>query len=170
MKHIILIGFMGAGKTTIGKLLSEVLHLPFVDADQVIELKMGISIPEIFEKLGESQFRALEHAFCEDLVRLEPSVVATGGKMPCSDENLALLKSVGTVVYVNASLQTITARLKQHKSDRPLLEKIGEEALFRFVEDEITERKVFYKQAHLIFPNESNNPEKAVMQLKELVS
>lgn len=165
MKHIVLVGFMGSGKSTLGRLVGAQLGMPFVDSDTLIEQKIGMTVSQIFEQLGESAFRELEHAFCQDLERLTPSVIATGGKLVCSVENLALLRNAGHVIYVNASLQTLTARLKEHKAARPLLAGIPDEALFRFVEDEMTLRKTYYKQAHFILPNESNRPKEAVDKL-----
>ncbi len=168
-KHIILVGYMGSGKSTIGRMLSEQLDSNFIDSDSAIEAQTGKSIREIFAEKGEDHFRDLERTFCESLADLKPSVIATGGGVPCFQNNMDLLKAHGVVVYVNASLQTLARRLKEERAIRPLVAELDDNAIFPFVEEQLTWRKEFYKQAHVFLPNELHKPDKVVANLlKEL--
>lgn len=168
-KHIILVGYMGSGKSTIGRMLSEQLDSNFIDSDSAIEAQTGKSIREIFAEKGEGHFRDLERTFCESLADLKPSVIATGGGVPCFQNNMDLLKAHGVVVYVNASLQTLARRLKEERAIRPLVAELDDNAIFPFVEEQLTWRKEFYKQAHVFLPNELHKPDKVVANLlKEL--
>jgi len=168
-KHIILVGYMGSGKSTIGRMLSGQLDSNFIDSDSAIEAQTGKSIREIFAEKGEDHFRDLERTFCESLADLKPSVIATGGGVPCFQNNMDLLKAHGVVVYVNASLQTLARRLKEERAIRPLVAELDDNAIFPFVEEQLTWRKEFYKQAHVFLPNELHKPDKVVANLlKEL--
>jgi len=168
-KHIILVGYMGSGKSTIGRMLAEQLGRDFIDSDSAIEGQTGKAIGEIFAEKGEDHFREFERAFCERLVNLKPSVIATGGGLPCFHNNIDLLKKHGVVVYVNASLQTLARRLKDERAMRPLVAELDDNAIFPFVEEQLTWRKEYYKQAHIFLPNELHKPDKVVGNLlKEL--
>jgi len=117
---IYLIGMMGSGKSTIGKVLARVLHMPFVDLDQQIEAKCGVKIPVIFEIEGEEGFRKREAQVLEE-VSLQPGIVlATGGGAILSKENRRLLKERGIVVYLKASVDELYRRTSRDKN-RPLL-------------------------------------------------
>ena len=144
MKNIILIGFMGAGKTTIGKLLAKETELAFVDTDERIEQEQGQKIPDIFAQEGELYFRDLE---TELLQRMQEdtygSVVSVGGGMPVREQNRALLRSLGCVVYLSAGKQTILERVKKDGS-RPMLEG---GSLEERVERLMREREGYYRQA-----------------------
>lgn len=168
-KHIILVGYMGSGKSTIGRMLAEQLGSNFIDSDSAIEAQAGKTIREIFAEKGEDHFRDLERTFCESLADLKPSVIATGGGLPCFHHNMDLLKAHGVVVYVNASLQTLARRLKEERAIRPLVAELDDNAIFPFVEEQLTWRKEYYKQAHIFLPNELHKPDKVVGNLlKEL--
>lgn len=119
--NIFLVGLMGAGKTTVGKQLARHTGRAFHDSDQEIRLKTGVSIPHIFEVEGESGFRARETAVLKELTQLKSIVLATGGGAVLSEENRALLKNNGTVVYLRASVNDLWARTRHDKS-RPLLQ------------------------------------------------
>lgn len=125
MKHIagniFLIGLMGAGKTTQGKRLASLLHYPFIDSDQEIVQRTGVSIATIFELEGENGFRNRETAVIEELSRRRPVVLATGGGAVLREENRGYLKSRGTVVYLHAVPEVLYQRVKTDKS-RPLLQ------------------------------------------------
>ena len=118
--NIVLVGFMGAGKTTIGKLLAKSLGFSFIDTDEEIEKAEGISIAQIFEKRGEEYFRELESNFITNF-RLSKCIIATGGGMPCHKDNMAKLKVLGTVLFINTPYDSIIERLKLNQDSRPLL-------------------------------------------------
>lgn len=118
MKNIVLIGFMGSGKSTIGKRLSEVLNLKFIDTDAYIEHNNG-KINDIFKLKGEEYFRKLETSVLKELIGKEGLVVATGGGI-VTDVNILLLQKLGTVFYLKISEETAVKRLKTD-TQRPLL-------------------------------------------------
>lgn len=121
MNNIYFIGLMGAGKTTIGKLLAKQLGREFFDSDHEVERKTGVKIPLIFELEGESGFRKRETAAIEELSRLNNVVVATGGGAVLLAENRALLKNTGTIIYLRAKVHDLYQRTRNDKS-RPLLQ------------------------------------------------
>ncbi len=147
MKNIILIGFMGAGKTTVGTLLAKEKGMKFVDTDERIVKEQGIRIPDLFARQGEGYFRDLE---TDLLKRMQEdtncSVISVGGGMPVREENRTLLKTLGCVVYLTATKETILSRV-QRDGSRPMLE--GEDLEAR-VERLMKEREALYrKAAHL---------------------
>lgn len=122
MKNIILIGFMGSGKTSVGKRLCQLEMLPFLDSDEEIERQQQMKISELFQLHGEEYFRGLETEFLrskkDDTV---DCVLSVGGGLPICPENRALLKEIGLIVYLKATKETITKRLMSDKT-RPLLQ------------------------------------------------
>jgi shikimate kinase len=121
MGSIFLVGMMGAGKTSVGKLLARHLGKTFHDSDQVIEARTGVRISLIFELEGESGFRAREAAVIEELTALRDSVLATGGGVVLDPRNRELLRTRGTVVYLRASVNELWNRTR-HDRNRPLLQ------------------------------------------------
>lgn len=119
--NIFLIGMMGAGKTTIGKLLAKRLSKSFIDTDQEIEQRTGVKIPVIFEIEGEAGFRARESTVLEELVAQHNIVLATGGGIILSEKNRSLLSEHGTVIYLNATVDDLWQRI-YHDKNRPLLQ------------------------------------------------
>ena len=121
-KHVIMTGFMGAGKTTVGKALAEKQKVPFLDTDQLIEEKAGMTISRIFEIQGEEAFRKMETSVLEDLLkRNDQTVISVGGGLPLRDENRELLRKLGTVVYLQVKPETVLERLKGDHT-RPMLQ------------------------------------------------
>lgn len=122
MKRIVLMGFMGAGKTTIGKALAEKLSWDFIDTDAEIEKEQGRKISEIFETEGEQAFRDMETRLLKKLEKSEERfVLSIGGGMPVKEENRELLRQIGTVVYLKATKEELVRRLSGDTS-RPLLQ------------------------------------------------
>jgi shikimate kinase len=119
--NIYLVGLMGAGKTTVGKLLARQTGKDFHDSDQEIKAKTGVCISHIFEVEGEAGFRIRETAALQELTQLENVVLATGGGAILSEENRALLKQNGTVIYLRAAVGDLWARTR-HDKGRPLLQ------------------------------------------------
>lgn len=120
--RLFLIGPMGAGKSTIGRHLADVLHKKFVDSDHEIERRTGASISLIFEIEGEEGFRRRESAILDELTRCDNVIVATGGGAVLAESNREALKSRGIVVYLQAPIATLVARTHRDRS-RPLLQK-----------------------------------------------
>ncbi|TBU92164.1 shikimate kinase AroK [Stutzerimonas kirkiae] len=121
MRNIILVGPMGAGKSTIGRLLAKELHLPFKDSDKVIEQRTGASIPLIFDVEGEQGFREREHAVIADLCQAGGLVLATGGGAVLREDNRAALKAGGRIIYLRTSVEQQLARTARDRN-RPLLQ------------------------------------------------
>lgn len=119
--NIILVGLMGAGKTSVGKVLARVLGKRFLDSDHEIERATGVRIPVIFEFEGEAGFRARESKMLADLVRLENIVLATGGGAVLAKENRELLPANGAVVYLRAPIRSLLKRTRRDRN-RPLLQ------------------------------------------------
>jgi len=118
--NIYLVGLMGAGKTTVGRMLARRLKLRFVDSDHEIETRCGVKIPVIFEIEGEAGFRSREAQVLAELTALEGSILATGGGVVLSEENRRLLAARGTVVYLRATPEHLYERVRQDRN-RPLL-------------------------------------------------
>ena len=144
MKNIILIGFMGAGKTTAGQLLAKKRGMRFADTDERIEKEQEKDIPAIFSEYGEPYFRDLETDLLKRMQKdTEYTVISVGGGMPVRQENRALLRSLGCVVYLSATKQTILGRVRNDGS-RPMLDGGG---LEQRVEELMRAREAFYRQA-----------------------
>ena len=117
MNHVVIIGFMGSGKTRVGKQLSRDLGLPFVDLEKLIVKKMNLSVREIFEKFGEPFFRALETREIKELIELDkPLVISIGAGLPIQEQNQKYLKDLGIVIYLKASVETLAKRLEGSSS------------------------------------------------------
>lgn len=125
-EKVYLIGFMGAGKSTLAPILAENLGLDWVDTDDLIEEKEGLSIPEIFEYYGEDRFRELEREVIEEVSRSGPKVVAVGGGAPMDEENWKRMKSTGKVVYLKIGPEEIIGRVGSD-GNRPLLSGLNKE-------------------------------------------
>ncbi|WP_286316043.1 shikimate kinase [Romboutsia ilealis] len=118
---IILIGFMGVGKTSVGKQLARKLDFNFIDTDYEIERLSNKSIPEIFEQYGENYFRKLENSILEKFVKNEDIVMATGGGIITTKENYNILKNEEKVIFLDGSVETIINHVQNERNQRPLL-------------------------------------------------
>lgn len=121
MKNIVLIGFMGTGKTSTGRLLAGRLNRTFIDIDKKIEMQTGLAISEIFQLYGENHFRLLERDVISRVSRYHNAVIATGGGVVLKQENMIRLKNSGIVIALTASLETILERTSR-RGVRPLLD------------------------------------------------
>lgn len=119
-RHVILLGFMGSGKTTVGRLIAERMGLPFVDTDRCVGELAGMTIPEIFDRAGEETFRSYETRALRHALDGPPSIIATGGGIVTREENWPLMTSRGVTVWLRVGFDTLRRRLADSK-DRPLL-------------------------------------------------
>jgi shikimate kinase len=148
---IFLIGFMGCGKTHWGKELSQKLQIPFFDLDNVIEEKEEKDITSIFAEMGEEYFRMLEKDVLYMLTESHESfVMACGGGTPCFFNNIDYMKSRGTTVWINCSVDCLHSRLVNEKDKRPLISNIPDEELKGFIIKKFSDRKIFYQQAQVV--------------------
>ena len=149
MKKIILLGYMGCGKSTIAQNLSKITNIPFLDLDVCIEKKANLSIKEIFEQYGEIHFRKLEHEMLVELLQSsENSIIGLGGGTPCYANNHELLKGEDVIsVYLKASIETLYGRLVHNKSKRPLIADMNEEEMKEFIAKHLFDRSYYYNHA-----------------------
>lgn len=118
-RNLVLTGFMGTGKTTVGKFAAEALNLPFIDSDVELVKRTKLTIPQIFEQFGEPGFRQLESVICRWLANCDGAVISTGGGMLVNVRNLAVMSSTGLIICLNAEPEAIRERLKG-ANNRPL--------------------------------------------------
>ncbi|WPO79207.1 shikimate kinase [Flavobacterium sp. KACC 22761] len=149
MKKIVLLGYMGCGKSTIAQNLSKITNIPFLDLDTCIEKRANLSINEIFSKHGEVYFRKLEHEmFVELLKSSENYIIGLGGGTPCYANNHLLLQNDDIVsVYLKASIDTLYNRLVHNKSKRPLIAEMNEEEMKEFIAKHLFDRSFYYNHA-----------------------
>ena len=159
--NIALIGFMGSGKTTVGRMVADQLRFSFLDTDHEIELRTGKSISEIFEQSGEVAFRDLEHELVVELGRRTRTVISTGGGLPVNPANLENLKRHALVVCLWASPDRIWERVRHH-SHRPLLN--GPDPLGR-IRALLAEREPFYRQADVLLNTELRSLKEVAHQI-----
>ena len=144
-ENIVLIGFMGSGKSSVGQALSRRLQLPVLDSDDLITERAGMSISDIFQEKGESYFRLLERDIVKELSeREEPFILSSGGGLPLREENLVYLRRIGMIVYLSVGVDVLERRLAGD-SKRPLLHQQGtvRESIIRI----LTEREPRYRNA-----------------------
>ncbi len=150
-ENIILIGLMGAGKTTVGKILAKNLNKTFVDSDKLIENKAGITINEIFAKFGEEYFRNLEEEIIADISAKSGLVISTGGGAVRREKNIQNLKKNGILIYLSASPEVLFERIK-NEIDRPLLKN---NKPLETLKNLLKQREEFYLKAHFVI--DTNN-------------
>nr|WP_257622938.1 shikimate kinase AroK [Pseudomonas sp. NKUCC02_KPG] len=161
---MILVGPMGAGKSTIGRLLAKELHLPFKDSDKEIEVRTGANIPWIFDKEGEPGFRDRETAMIVELCHENGIVLATGGGAVMRAENRQALRNGGRVVYLHASIEQQVARTSRDRN-RPLLRNANPEKILR---DLLAIRDPLYREiADLVVETDERPPRMVVLDILE---
>lgn len=141
MRKIYLVGFMGCGKSAIGRRLSYFLKMPYYDMDHEIVRQQGMSIPEIFEKYGETRFREIETEFLRTF-RNERCIIATGGGVAMNEENRRIMRRTGLVFFLDATFEDIYNRIKNDKN-RPIVQRSSKEELNELYQN----RKKFYREA-----------------------
>lgn len=162
-QSVFLVGPMGAGKSTIGRLLSSELKLEFIDSDKIIEERCGANIPWIFDKEGEIGFRDREEQAIDDLTQMDGIVLATGGGVVMREANRRNLASRGTVVYLCTSVEQQLARTAKDKN-RPLLQNDNPEQVLR---DLFAKRDPLYREvADIIIQTDKRNPRWVVQELR----
>jgi shikimate kinase len=148
--RIFLIGYMGCGKSTIGRGLAKNMGLDFIDLDSYIESRNFKTIPEIFAQEGEDAFRRAEQKALHEVTEFDNLVVATGGGAPCFFDNMEVIKRSGKSVYLNGSPRILAARLLKSKTERPLIKGKSESELVAFIDETLARRSVWYKQADVV--------------------
>lgn len=159
MAIVILIGYMGSGKSTVARTLATKMGYPALDLDEVIEIRAQQSIPDIFEKKGELYFRKAEReALHSVLTNADSVILATGGGTPCYYGNIDFMNEKGVTVFLRASVPTLKERLR-HSSNRPLLAEQTEEEQAEFIAKHLFERNTFYQRAQHTVSVDGKTPE-----------
>ncbi len=147
MKRIILIGYMGAGKTTVGKALSKELGITFYDLDWYIESRMRKTVAQIFAERGEEGFRKIEHNMLHEVAEFENVIISCGGGTPCFFDNMDYMNQQGQVVWLKADPEVLYRHLLMARVERPLLKDKGREELLVFIREQLEQREPYYSQA-----------------------
>lgn len=173
MQRIILIGYMGAGKTTVGKQLADNLGLMFYDLDWYITSRMHRTVAQIFEESGEEGFRKMEHNMLHEVAEFENVVLSCGGGTPCFFDNMDYLNQQGETVYLKATPEVLYAHLKMGKTVRPLLLNKTPEEVEAFVKEQLAQREPYYLKAkHVLDVNLLDSYDKiqtSVKNIKEML-
>lgn len=148
--RIYLVGLMGSGKTTAGKMLAKKLGVPFQDLDDIIEAEIGMTISEYFEQFGEDKFRIVEQECLRKTFSFEDVVIATGGGAPCFFNNIDEIKNNGISFYLKANVNLLCSRLIDAKSKRPLISDISNEQLAENLRGLLDRREPFYEKADYV--------------------
>jgi len=168
MKRVILVGFMGCGKTTLGKKLANKMDVPFIDSDTEIENHFQKTVGELFAEFGESHFREIEREYIDALDLREDFVLATGGGMPCFSDNMDRLNQTGTTFYLERSAKELAHRLANAKKQRPLIAGLAKEELLGFIEAKLKEREDYYRKANFLLARTEQTPDGIWEFLKHL--
>jgi len=147
---IVLLGYMGSGKSTVGKMLGQRLAIDFIDLDDYVESAEGMSIAQIFKEQGEIYFRKKETEYLlKALDEFDDLILSLGGGTPCYGENMNhVLEATKNVIYLKVSIPELTQRLQYEKEERPLIQSIAEENLPEFIGKHLFERSSFYQKAN----------------------
>ena len=147
MRRIILIGYMGSGKTTVGKALSKETGMMFYDLDWYIESRMHKTVAQIFAERGEEGFRKIEYNMLHEVAEFEDVIISCGGGTPCFFDNIDYLNGQGDVCYLKATPEVLYKHLLMGKVERPLIKGKSPEELINFITEQVGKREEFYTKA-----------------------
>ena len=162
---IYLIGYMGSGKSTLGRGLAEALGILWIDLDTEIESRYKISVPDFFSKYGENAFRDVEHKVLNDIASIPDIIVSTGGGVPCFHNNMELMNQTGLTIYLEATPALILTRIGPYAWKRPLFQKMDGTDTLEKITEHLKSREVFYHQAQITI--DATNPD--IEELKNLI-
>ena len=165
--RVFIIGYMGAGKSTVGKRLANNLDIPFVDLDDAFEARFRYSIPRFFDHFGEKRFREFEHQCLKEIiVEHAEAVISTGGGTACFKNNISLMNKEGITVYIKMHPKSLALRLNQARRLRPVVRDIKNSDMQKFIEEQLAEREPYYEQATTIIKGESLDLADLISKLK----
>ncbi len=167
--RIILLGYMGAGKTTVGKALSKDLGMMFYDLDWYIESRMHMTVKEIFDEKGEEGFRKIESNMLHEVAEFEDVIISCGGGTPCFFDNMDYMNRQGETIYLKATPDVLYKHLKMGRTVRPLLLNKTPDEVREFVGKQLAERETYYNKAkHVLDVNLMDNFEKIKITVAEV--
>lgn len=171
--NIYLMGYMGSGKSTIGRALAQYINYNFIDFDTYIESEEGRTVLEIFKEKGEIYFRKKESLYLKKLIdsKIENTIIALGGGTPCYGMNLEQIKNTDTKsIYLNTSVEELTQRLWLERSTRPLIKRqASQESLEEFIRKHLFERGFYYNQATNIVKTDKSSSDEIVQKIISLL-
>lgn len=174
MQRIIILGYMGAGKTTVGKVLAKDLGLQFYDLDWYIEGRMHKTVPQIFAESGEKGFRDIERNLLHEVAEFEDVVISCGGGTPCFFDNMDYMNGQGDTVYLKATPDVLYSHLRMGRVERPLLKNKSPEEMKEFIAEQLSQREPYYAKAkHMLDVSLLDNYEKiktSVECLREILN
>ena len=174
MRRIILIGYMGSGKTTVGKALSKETGMMFYDLDWYIESRMRKTVAQLFAEKGEEGFRKIEHNMLHEVAEFENVIISCGGGTPCFFDNIDYINQQGEVVYLKATPEVLYRHLLMGKVERPLIKNKTPEELIAYITEQVAKREEFYNKArYTLDVSLMDNYEKiqlSVDQLRQLLN
>lgn len=162
MKPIFLIGYMGSGKTTLGKALSNRLGIQFIDLDIYIEGRFMQTVRQLFIERGEEGFRKIERNMLHEIAEIDNVIIACGGGTPCYSDNMEYMNRKGQTIFLQTSLQRLYTRLARNREKRPLIMHLNDHELYEFIAKNITDRLPYYSKAQHIFCGEELEDRKQI--------
>lgn len=172
-KKIILLGYMGSGKTVVASKLSKVFKKKHLDLDVLIETEQGLSISSIFKNKGELYFRKLEHVFFKELIESDDEfILSLGGGTPCYANNHLLLQDKEDVVsiYLKTSVEELCRRLVKDQTTRPIIAQMNKEELKEFIAKHLFDRNYYYHQAKHVVLTDGKSTEEIVKEIQLLIA
>lgn len=151
MTRIFLVGYMGAGKTTLGRALANELGIPFIDLDNYIEKRYCKTISQIFAEKGEEEFRNIERWMLHEVGEFENVIISTGGGTPCFFDNIEYMNGQGTTVFLDVPVERLFIRLSIARHKRPLIKDKNDEELRAFIVEQLGKREPHYSKAQHSF-------------------
>ena len=151
MTRIFLTGYMGAGKTTLGRALAAEMGIPFIDLDHYIEKRYCKTIAQLFAEKGEEGFREIERRMLHEVGEFEDVIISTGGGTPCFFDNIEYMNAQGTTVYLDVPVERLFIRLSIARSKRPLIKDKNDDELMRFITEQLEKRAPHYSKAQYSF-------------------
>lgn len=163
-----LIGYMGSGKTTYGRLIAKEQKMTFVDLDTIMEEKYAKSIAALFEEIGENEFRKIERETLHGIAHFENVLIATGGGTPCFYDNMEFMNNMGDTIYLRTSVRELRDRLKMSRTKRPLINQKSDQELESHIALMLEKREGYYMKAKFILDTDDLNPNNLMSSFRAL--